>query len=370
MKKVLCVLLVAVLALSCFAACDQTVGGGEDGAEIAVVTDVGQLNDGGFNQGTYEGAKAYAEANNKTYAYYQPANGSNASDADRIEAMNNAIKNGAKVIVTPGFLQENALREVASANPDVKFVFIDGYPIADKDGNILKNVAGIAFCEQESAYFAGYAAVKEGYTKLGGAFGGGGTNPACNRFAAGYLLGANDAAKELGITVDMQISFLYGASFSSSAELEAQMNGWYQTGTEVIYACGGSMVNSVLAAAQANNGKVIGVDTDQSGLGEEVITSATKGLAESVKWALGKYYAGEFDSIGGTGTSLGVADDAVGLPTATWRLKNFSVDEYNTLYNKVKNGEIKINLVAGLDADAGLIAKLQVTNVNLGDIQK
>lgn len=367
MKKVLCVLLVAVLALSCFAACTQQTGGG---VEIAVVTDVGQLNDGGFNQGTYEGAKAYAEANGKTYAYYQPANGSNASDADRVEAMNNAIKDGAKVIVTPGFMQENALREVATANPDVKFIFIDGFPIADANGKILANVAGIAYCEQESAYLAGYAAVKEGYRKLGGAFGGGGSNPACNRFAAGYILGADAAAKELGVTIDMQISFLYGSSFSASAELEAQMNGWYQTGTEVIFACGGSMVNSVLAAAQANNGKVIGVDTDQSVLGEEVITSATKGLAESVQWALGQYYAGSFDKIGGTGTSLGAADDAVGLPTATWKLKNFSVNEYNTLFNKIKSGKTKIELPAGLDSDLNALSNVKVTNTNLGNIQK
>lgn len=367
MKKVLCVLLVAVLALSCFAACTQQTGGG---VEIGFVTDVGQLYDGSFNEGTYEGMKAYAEANGKTYAYYQPANGSNASDADRVEAMNNAIKDGAKVVITAGFMQDTALREVAEANPDIMFIFIDGYPVADSKGNIMSNVAGIAFCEQESAYFAGYAAVKEGYRKIGGAFGGGGSNPACNRFAAGYILGADAAAKELGVTIDMQVSFLYGSSFSASAELEAQMNGWYQTGTEVIFACGGSMVNSVLAAAQANNGKVIGVDVDQSSLGEEVITSAMKGLSESVQWALGQYYAGSFNTIGGTGTSLGVANDAVGLPTANWKLKNFSVNEYNTLFNKVKSGEIKIELPSGLDADAGLLSELTVTNTNLGDIQK
>src|SRR5574344_2551351 len=92
--------------------------------EIAVVTDVGQLMDGGFNQGTYEGAKAYAEANNKTYQYYQPANGSDATDNDRIEAMNKAIANGAKIIVAPGFLQADAMKAVATKNPDVKFIFI------------------------------------------------------------------------------------------------------------------------------------------------------------------------------------------------------------------------------------------------------
>ena len=94
--------------------------------EIAVVTDVGQLNDGGFNQGTYEGAVAYATANNKTYKYYQPANGSDATDNDRIAAMRQAIENGAKVIVTPGFMQAAALGTVAKESPTVKFIFVDG----------------------------------------------------------------------------------------------------------------------------------------------------------------------------------------------------------------------------------------------------
>ena len=82
MKKLFGILLAVVMMFSVVAvlvACDS----GET-VEIAVVTDVGQLNDGGFNQGTYEGAKAYAEANGKTYQYYQPKNGDKATDADRI----------------------------------------------------------------------------------------------------------------------------------------------------------------------------------------------------------------------------------------------------------------------------------------------
>ena len=98
MKKLLTIIVAVVMIVSCVAcltACKKKT------YEIAVVTDVGQLMDGGFNQGTYEGAKAYAEANKKTYQYYQPANGSDATDNDRIEAMNKAIANGAKIIVAP-----------------------------------------------------------------------------------------------------------------------------------------------------------------------------------------------------------------------------------------------------------------------------
>ena len=340
MKKVLAILLAALVVFS-MVGCNNA----KEGKEIAVVTDVGQLMDGGFNQGTYEGAEAYAKANNKTYMYYQPANGSNATDNDRVAAMQQAIANGAKVIVAPGFLQAAAMTTVAMASPDVKFIFVDGWALdskGDGTGEILKNVTAIVYKEQESGYLAGYAAVKDGYTKLGGTFGGGGSNPACNRFAYGYVQGAKDAAEELGVDVEIRISFKYGGSFSASPELVAQMGSWYSAGTEVVFSCGGSMVQSVIQAAQETaNGKVIGVDTDQSGLSERVITSAMKGLSASVQKVLGEYYKGEWDAkLGGKASNLGAADDATGLPISTSRFNKFSQADYEAIYAKVKSGAV------------------------------
>ena len=72
--------------------------------EVAFVTDVGQLKDKSFNQGTYDGVKLYAANNNLSYKYYQPANGSEATDDDRFAAMKAAVDNGAKVVVCAGYL--------------------------------------------------------------------------------------------------------------------------------------------------------------------------------------------------------------------------------------------------------------------------
>ena len=94
--------------------------------EVAFVTDVGQLQDGSFNEGTWNGVKLYAANNGLTYKYYQPANGNEATDDDRVNAMQAAVDAGAKVVVCAGFLQEAALRTAAINNPDVHFVFIDG----------------------------------------------------------------------------------------------------------------------------------------------------------------------------------------------------------------------------------------------------
>ena len=305
--------------------------------QVAFITDVGQLKDKSFNQGTYDGVKLYAAANGKSYKYYQPANGNEATDDDRIDAMKLACENGAEVVVAAGFMQEGALKAAAEAYPNVNFVFIDGYPIG------FDNVAGIAFQEHQSGYLAGYATVMEGYTKLGFMGGGGGTNPACQRFGYGFLQGAEAAAAELGVKVDMNYSWAYGAAFSASPELQAMATGWYTNGTEVIFCCGGSMFQSVSAAASAEDGLVVGVDVDQSFESPAVITSAMKGLADATVWAISKHYDGAWAEIGGTSTSLGAADNAVGLPTATWSLTEWTVADYEAMFAKIAAGEVAIS---------------------------
>ena len=373
MKKILAMLLVLAMALSLVACggsnekADNAASGGydynaipnemtaEDGKyQIAFITDVGQLMDKSFNQGTWEGVKRYATENGKAYKYYQPANGDAATDDDRYDAMKAAVDNGAEIVVCAGFLQATALEVAAKEFADTKFVFIDGWALG------LENVMAIDFQEEQSGYLAGYAAVKEGYTRLGFTGGGGGANPACCRFGYGYVQGAQAAAAELGVNVEMNYSWEYGASFSASAELQTMLNGWYTNGTEVIFACGGSMCQSAFAAAGANDGVVIGVDVDQSGESEYVITSAMKGLAEAVMVACDTFYKGNWASVGGSCTTLGAKDDAVGLPTATWSMEKFTVEQYNALFASLKDGSV----VVDRDYETGL-TQANFANVTL-----
>ena len=334
----------------------------EDGKyELAFVTDVGQLKDKSFNQGTWDGLKKYAYDNGKSYKYYQPANGDQATDDDRYDAMAAAANAGAKVIVCAGFLQGTALAKAAKEFTDVNFVFIDGWPLSDSKEQVLKNVAAVDFQEEQSGYLAGYAAVKEGYTKLGFSGGGAGENPACCRFGYGYVQGAEAAAKELGATVEMNYSWEYGAAFSASPELQTMLNGWYTNGTEVVFCCGGSMCASAFAAASANDGAVIGVDVDQSSQSDTVITSATKGLREAVAYVLAKYYDNAWDEIGGVQTTLGAANDAVGLPTDTWSLEKFTKEDYEKLFASLKDGSVVVDKdYSKLDAAAFENVKLNI----------
>lgn len=346
MKKILVLVLALLLALGSFAALAEAVDPAtiedsmtsEDGTyEIAFVTDVGDLKDKSFNEGTYNGVKLYAAENGLSYKYYKPANGSQATDDDRYDAMKAAADAGAKVIVCAGFMQGTALAKAAAEYPDVKFIFIDGWKF---DG--LDNIVGVAFKEEQCGYLAGYAVVKDGYEELGFSGGGGGTNPACCRYGYGFIQGANDAAAEMGKTVNIKFSWAYGANFTASAELQTLISGWYEAGTEIVFACGGPMFDSITAAASANDGSVIGVDVDQSFLSDTVVTSALKGITEGTYQMLAKAYDGSWDSIGGA-ISLGINEDAVGLPVETWSLEGFTVEDYEAMVEAMKAGELKVD---------------------------
>ena len=360
MKKFLAMLLAMMMVVFTFGAVAETVNPDDiadecasaDGTyKLAFVTDVGQLKDKSFNQGTWNGVKAYGAANGLTYKYYQPANGDQATDDDRYDAMKAAAENGAEVIVCAGFMQGTALAKAAAEFTNVKFVFIDGWQLG------LTNVAPIAFAEEQSGYLAGYAVVKEGFTKLGFSGGGGGTNPACIRYGYGFAQGASAAAKEMGVEVELKYSWQYGAAFGASPELQTMISGWYETGTEIVFACGGSMFASIVAAASANDAYVVGVDVDQSFESDTVITSALKGLTSATEWAIAKNYNGEWDTVGDVATSLGANNDAVGLPVDTWMLENYTVAEYEAQLAAIKDGSLVIdNTVLENDAvvNAGL----------------
>ena len=210
----------------------------------------------------------------------------------------------------------------------------------------------ILFQEDQAGFLAGYAAVKDGYTKLG--FMGGMAVPAVIRFGYGFVQGAEFAAEEDGIT-GLEIMYNYTGAFSATPEAQSMAASWYQNGTEVIFGCGGAVGNSVMAAAQEKNAKVIGVDVDQSAnidtYGEGMcVTSAMKGLAETVKHMLGEVVAGNFANYGGQVETLGLVngDDPtanyVQLPMETTQWGDgFTQDDYKALVKAMYDGDVTVS---------------------------
>ncbi len=161
------------------------------------------------------------------------------------------------------------------------------------------------------------------------------------RYGYGYVQGIDAAAKEMGITDEVEIDYAYGGQFYGSTEITAAMDTWYSNGTEVVFACGGGIFTSAAEAAAKVGGKVIGVDSDQSPIidayGEgTTITSAMKSLTATVNSMLDSIiYDGTWDEHVGKVENLGLVskDDMslnyVGLPedTTQWN-DDFGLEDY------------------------------------------
>ncbi|MCL2672333.1 MAG: BMP family ABC transporter substrate-binding protein [Clostridiales bacterium] len=347
MKKIIALLCVVAM-IFVVAACntqDKPPVEPIEGVYIALVTDVGNIDDESFNQGTWEGVVEFATKNNVRHDYFQPTED---SPAARVQTINEAIAAGATIVVTPGFLFEDVIYDVQLAHPTVKFLLLDGEPHTPDYATYFTadNTHNILYMEEQAGYLAGYAAVKEGFTKLG--FLGGMAVPAVVRYGYGFVQGADAAAAELGNTADIELKYWYCGGFGPTPEIQTKMAGWYTEGTEVVFACGGAIYVSCLSAAQAAGAKVIGVDVDQASQGPEIITSAMKGLSASVVLSLTDLMNNGWEwpaDYAGKTAVLGAAENAVGLPTvaSSWRLNNFTVAEYEALFAKLVSGEIVVS---------------------------
>ena len=333
--------------------------------KVAMVTDSGDITDQSFNQTTYETCKAWGNENNVEFNYYKPESD---SDEARSASVDQAAADGANVIVLPGYMFASAVVEQSEMYPDIKFVALDvsagdicekgvgeGYSYNPDEYDVTEyyntdNVYCCTYQEELSGYMAGYAAVKLGYHHLG--FLGGMSVPAVTRFGYGYVQGADEVAKELDIVDDVAVEYVCGGQFYGDADITAYMDTWYGSkGVEAVFACGGGIYTSAAEAATKTGGKVIGVDSDQSGIiGEDLtITSAMKGLAPTINDVLDaikadnwKDYAGKIDNLGLV--SENPEDNFVQLPVETTQWSDdFTEDDYKDLVKRMYDGELTVS---------------------------
>ncbi len=328
------------------------------GYELALVTDLGTIDDKSFNQGAWEGLKKYAEENGVSYKYYQPQEGTTDS---YLETIGLAVEGGAKLVVCPGFLFEEPIFLAQDEYKDIHFILLDGVPHSGdySEQRTEANVMPILFQEDEPGFLAGYAAVKDGNTKLG--FLGGMAVPAVIRFGYGFAEGADYAAKELGID-GIEIMYNYTGAFAATPEAQSMAASWYQNGTEVIFGCGGAVGNSVMAAAEEKGKKFIGVDVDQSFESETVMTSAMKQLSVSVYDGVKAFYDGNFP--GGETSIFSAKNNGIGLPMETSRFTTFTQEDYDKIYAELKEGKIELVQPSEDNNNPTVDLKLEKTKIN------
>ena len=371
-RKIMAILLAAAMTGS-LAGCGSTqdknaADASEQKMKVAMVTDSGDITDQSFNQMTYEACKAWGKENDIEFNYYKPQSD---SDEARTASVDQAVADGANVIVLSGYVFAPTVIDESDLYPEVKFLALDvsagdicekgigeGYDYNPDHYNVTDyynedNVYCCTYQEELSGFMAGYAAVMLGYRHLG--FLGGMSVPAVNRYGYGYVQGADAAAKELGITDEVQVEYVCGGQFYGDADITAYMDTWYRSkGVEVVFACGGGIYTSAAEAAVKTGGKVIGVDLDQSVTINEykdglTVTSAMKGLQVTIDNVLDAILNDEWDEYVGKIENLGMespdpAENYVQLPEETTQWDDtFTKEDYQKLVERMYNGEYEVS---------------------------
>ena len=319
--------------------------GGDDAATeetsdftVAMVTDVGGVDDKSFNQSAWEGIQQFGEENglkkgDDGFDYLQST-----SDADYNTNLNNLIRREFDVVFGIGFLMEGAVKEIAEQQPDAQIAIIDAVVDAP-------NVASVMFKEQEGAFLAGVAAALMTETgKVG--FVGGMEIPVIERFEAGFLAGVE--AADPAVEVDVQ----YTGAFDKAELGKTTANLMYSAGADIVFHAAGGTGNGVFTEAKERkeadpeaNIWVIGVDADQyeegqTGDANVTMTSVLKRVDSAVINISDQAAAGEFP--GGETTTYGLADDGVGLADARGAIPDDIMAKIEEFKQQVIDGEIEV----------------------------
>jgi basic membrane protein A len=249
---------------------------------VGLVTDVGRINDKGFNQSAYEGMEA-AKAEAPTC--FETEYIETTSQSDYAPNIAQFTDSGSDVVIGVGFLLGDALGDAAKANSDIKFISVDGVPNPGHDESWMTNGESLFFAEDQAGYMAGVLAASITKSDHIGVVGGLVVVPPVERFVEGYIDGAKS------VNPDIQVDFVYTTSFVDPPQGSNAAQQMIDSGADVIFGAGGLTGNGALeAACQADGVYAIGVDTDQyetlPSVQSCIVSSATKNIVEAVKNSL------------------------------------------------------------------------------------
>lgn len=263
-KKVMAAVLTAAMVAS-VSAMPQMVAAADDEFKIGLITDVGEVNDGSFNQSAWEGLEKAGEELGVEVNYLESA-----TDADYQPNMETFVDEDYDLIISVGYMLADATREAAEANPDTKFAIIDDSSID------LPNVTSLMFKAEQASYLVGYVAGLTTKTNNIG-FVVGMTNETMNQFGYGYCAGAIDA------NPDITVQQFNANSFADSATGKTMANTAITNGADIVFQAAGATGLGVIEACQEAGVYAIGVDSDQSSIAPKtVLTSAMKRVDNAV----------------------------------------------------------------------------------------
>lgn len=321
----------------------ETPDSDEGGFSVAMVTDVGGIDDKSFNQSAWKGIKDFGKANNLEkgdggYDYLQSQNAS-----DYTTNLNKLVRRDFDLVFGVGHIIADAVEEIAGQQPDTHFALIDGVI----EG---QNVVNVLFKDQEAGYLAGVAAALSTKTNKVGFVGGVKLN-VIERFEAGFVAGVES------INPDIEIDVEYTGAFDRAELGKATANLMYTSGVDVIFHAAGGTGTGVFAEAKERktadknaNVWVIGVDSDQYDEGQVgddniTLTSAMKRVDLAVEKISELAMNGEFQ--GGETIVYGLAEEGVFLSDSRGALSEESLAIIEEHMEKIVNGEIVVPEIPG-----------------------
>jgi len=294
---------------------------------VAMVTDVGGVNDNSFNQSAWEGLQQFGSEFGAKVDYLQSQ-----SDADYVPNLTQFVKGGADLTWGIGFLMGDAVKQVADQNPDAKLAIIDSVVDAP-------NVASITFKEHEGSYLVGVVAgLMTKTNKIG--FVGGMEIPVIKRFEAGFVAGVKAVNPNAEVIID------YTGAFDAPDQGKASAATIYNNGADIIFHAAGATGDGVFNEGSERKKAggdvwVIGVDKDQSiTFGQEItLTSMMKRVDQAVTRVSADLASGQFKP--GV-TELGLAENGVGLPENNPNVPEDVLNKVKEYEQKIVSGEIAV----------------------------
>ena len=297
--------------------------------KVGLVTDVGQLNDRGFNHLSYLGVK---EAQARLGIQYNVT--LSASSSEYVPNLTSLARKGYQLVIGVGFTEAEAIDTAAHLFPHTKFAIVD----VDQTTEPHKppNLLGLLFREQEVGYLAGYLAGLEekrlpGKDVVGSV--GGQKQPPVDRFIAGYQAGAK--AADPGVTTLNG----YSQDFVKQDLCKAVALTQIGQGAGVVFQVAGGCGLGVITAARDKNVWAIGVDADQAYIDpKHILTSATKHVDVAVFKAIQSVVNGTFR---GGNVVYGIKENGVGLGKINPRVPKSEVAAVNKIHDDIVSGKIK-----------------------------
>ena len=317
------------------------------GASIALAADAAGI-ESGPDALLWQGIQTFAA--NFGYTAQSCLYGEGASLATAEDALRAAAQSGAALVVCRGEAMAKALFNIQANYPNVHYLLFDDEPHSEDYTSYATeaSVHCVLFREEQAGYLAGYAAVAEGYTALG--FVGRDELPGIVRYCTGFLQGANAAAERQGQNVTLRV--WYTGDIGDPAVATQRMIDWFNGGTGLILADGDALMQSALEAVNQTGAQAFATGWDQNALGERVLGSAIQCYNAAVQRQLYKFFSGNStwsQQDAGQTERLGYTDGSVALAGSAWRFNNFTQNDYERLYEQLRNSELEVEAYADMN---------------------